>query len=281
MNWRFVFYPLKCARTHHHHRDRFFSIIQVGAFMSCLLTLVLGILCRIFCFGRGLPQYLNPPSSDDSESTHDFKPTPDVQWDAEKIAFPSENEEIPQLKKPLPQLAPRPSSAVLPSANSTFVAQPSSTTALPLPAVAPPNYRSPARPLFTENPFQSPVEAIDSQSRRFTTSHRLGDESDRYYSASPTLAGHSSRGHQHHDSTNSATEYAADLQRNASYSTMQTSYTTSVQRGNGTIASFMTGLHTPGIMMQQRENERRQEELRNTSFQASAGHGKPRDWTID
>ena len=70
---------------------RFFAIIQIGAFTSCLLTLVLGVLCRVFCFGRGLPQYLNPPTDD---IVHDFNPTPDVQWDAEKVEFPSFHDAI-------------------------------------------------------------------------------------------------------------------------------------------------------------------------------------------
>jgi len=81
----------------------FFAIIQIGAFTSCLLTLVLGVLCRVFCFGRGLPQYLNPPTND---TVHDFNPTPDVQWDAEKVEFPSFHDTIPQFTKPLPAILP-------------------------------------------------------------------------------------------------------------------------------------------------------------------------------
>ena len=78
----------------------FFSIIQVGAFTSCLLTLILGILCRIFCFGRGLPHYLDPATDDKLD---DFKPAPDVQLDAEKVEFPGSRGVIPQFTRPLTQ----------------------------------------------------------------------------------------------------------------------------------------------------------------------------------
>lgn len=73
---------------------RFFSFIQVGAFTSCLLTFVLGILCRVFCFGRGLLQYLNPPD----DTVHGF--TPNGQWDAEKVDFQVSQDANSQFTKP-------------------------------------------------------------------------------------------------------------------------------------------------------------------------------------
>jgi len=77
---------------------RFFSIIQVGAFASCLLTLVFGLLCRIFCFERGLPHYLNRPTD----------ATVGAQWDTdtEKVEFPDFRDAMPQFIKPPPAILP-------------------------------------------------------------------------------------------------------------------------------------------------------------------------------
>ena len=75
---------------------RFFSIIQVVAFASCLLTFVFGILCRVFCFKEQLPQYPNPTDA----TVHDFKCAPHVQSDTEKVAFPGLRGPILQFTKP-------------------------------------------------------------------------------------------------------------------------------------------------------------------------------------
>jgi hypothetical protein len=80
---------------------RFFSFIQVGAFTSCLLTFALGILCRVFCFGRGLPQFLNSPTDD---TVHDDKRAPGVQWDVENVDFPGSQDAKPQFTKPPPAI---------------------------------------------------------------------------------------------------------------------------------------------------------------------------------
>jgi hypothetical protein len=219
---------------------RFFSIIQVGAFTSCLLTFLLGILCRIFCFGRGLPQYLNPPSDD---RAHDFKPAPDVQWDAEKVQFPDSRDTIPQFTKPPQHVLSKSPSALLPS-NETPFADPLPFAVRPFPPVPPPADISHDQPL-AENPFTD---------RSRVDPHTTDEPGVR------------------HDPFDTAT-----VERDSSFSTLYAGYTVSseqsVQRSHGTIASFMT-LHAQGIQ------HGRESHLSDMSFQAPS-HGKPKDWTIE
>jgi len=161
---------------------RFFSIIQVGAFASCLLTLILGIICRVYCFGRGLPEYLNPID----DAVHDFRPNPDVQWDSEKVGFPDSRDDLPHFANPFPS---KPPPAILTPSEASFVAG-------------------------------SPSDLFDT----------------------------------------------AAVERDYSFSTLYAGYTKSpaqgVQRGNGTIASFVSGKSSK-------------------SSRALHDIGKPKDWTIE
>lgn len=67
------------------HRP-FFAAMQVASLVFIVTTFIIGILARIFCFGRGLPQYWHPIEESDSDDLH---AAPDVVEGFEPVSFPS------------------------------------------------------------------------------------------------------------------------------------------------------------------------------------------------
>ncbi|KAG8802811.1 hypothetical protein FRC16_008627 [Serendipita sp. 398] len=64
----------------------FFAVIETISLIFIAVSLVVGILARIFCFGKGLPQYLRPIDHVDND---DLNAAPDVIEGFEPVNFPS------------------------------------------------------------------------------------------------------------------------------------------------------------------------------------------------
>ncbi|KAG8834302.1 hypothetical protein FRC17_009210 [Serendipita sp. 399] len=64
----------------------FFAAIETAAILFIFISFVVGILARILCFGRGLPQYLLPTDPIDNDDLHGAS---DVVEGFEPVTFPS------------------------------------------------------------------------------------------------------------------------------------------------------------------------------------------------